>query len=219
MIRRVKMASFVRIPPPLRRFTNNVDVIEITAGTILELLEKLESRFPGICERLCDEQGQLRRFVNIYVDGEDIRFLSGLMTEIKDGAEISIVPAIAGGNGQSRTLRAIASRHASRFEIATEELSRLLSENGKRVRLVDVRTPEEHDYCRIERSVLIPLNELPWRAAELNPADEIVLYCHHGVRSLMAAHLLRSLGFRSVRILKGGIDAWAKMVDSSMPRY
>ena len=91
------MAAFVRIPQPLRRFTGNQELIEVSAPTIQTALETLEKQFPEICERLRDGQGQLRRFVNIYVDGEDIRFLNGLATEIKDGAEVSIIPAIAGG--------------------------------------------------------------------------------------------------------------------------
>jgi molybdopterin synthase sulfur carrier subunit len=91
------MATFVRIPQPLRRFTSNQELIEVSAPTIQAALESLEAQFPEIGERLRDGQGQLRRFVNIYVDGEDIRFLKGLATEIKDGAEVSIIPAIAGG--------------------------------------------------------------------------------------------------------------------------
>jgi molybdopterin synthase sulfur carrier subunit len=91
------MAAFVRIPQPLRRFTGNQELIEVSAPTIQAVLEAIERQFPEICERLRDGHGQVRRFVNIYVDGEDIRFLNGLATEIKDGAEVSIIPAIAGG--------------------------------------------------------------------------------------------------------------------------
>jgi len=93
------MSVTVRIPQPLRRFTENRDVIELSAGTVGEVLEALERQYPGITERLREPDGQLRRFVNIYVDGEDIRFLSGLATEVRDGMEIAIIPAIAGGNG------------------------------------------------------------------------------------------------------------------------
>ncbi len=91
------MAITVRIPQPLRRYTNNLDIVEASGRTIADLVHSLEARFPGITDRLFDEQGQLRRFVNIYVDGEDIRFLQGLTTEVADGAEVSIVPAVAGG--------------------------------------------------------------------------------------------------------------------------
>ncbi|HXF03912.1 MAG TPA: ubiquitin-like small modifier protein 1 [Blastocatellia bacterium] len=93
------MAITVRIPQPLRRFTNNLDLVEASGRTIRDLFHSLEKQFPGITERLFDETGQLRRFVNIYVNGEDIRFLDGLTTEVTDGAEVSIVPAVAGGKG------------------------------------------------------------------------------------------------------------------------
>jgi molybdopterin synthase sulfur carrier subunit len=66
-------------------------------GTLAQLIDKLEGMHPGLKERICDETGELRRFVNIYVNGEDVRFMSGLATELAEGAEVSIVPAVAGG--------------------------------------------------------------------------------------------------------------------------
>lgn len=90
------MAVKVRIPTPLQRLTKGQDVVEANAGTVIELIRDLESRFPGIGERL-SESGKVRRFVNIYVNDEDIRFLKAEGTEVKDGDEVSIVPAIAGG--------------------------------------------------------------------------------------------------------------------------
>jgi molybdopterin synthase sulfur carrier subunit len=86
----------VRIPTPLQRLTKGQDVVEANAGTVIELVNDLESRFPGIGERI-SEAGKVRRFVNIYVNDEDIRFLKAEQTEVKDGDEVSIVPAIAGG--------------------------------------------------------------------------------------------------------------------------
>ena len=92
------MPITVRIPTPLRKLTNELDVITTNDGSSLaELIETLEGQFPGLKERLCDETGELRRFVNVYVNGEDVRFLSGLATSIAAGAEVSIVPAVAGG--------------------------------------------------------------------------------------------------------------------------
>lgn len=89
----------VRIPTPLRKLTNEQDTITLNeAGSLGQLIERLEGEYPGLKERLCDETGDLRRFVNVYVNGEDVRFLSGLQTEIAAGAEVSIVPAVAGGN-------------------------------------------------------------------------------------------------------------------------
>ena len=92
------MAITVRIPTPLRKLTNEQDtVIANESGTLAQLIDALEQQYPGLKERICDEQGELRRFVNVYVNGEDVRFLSGLQTSLEPGAEVSIVPAVAGG--------------------------------------------------------------------------------------------------------------------------
>jgi molybdopterin synthase sulfur carrier subunit len=77
--------------------TNNEEVVEVTAANIGDAIVELQSRFPGIQERLVDEKGEVRRFVNVYVNEEDIRFLENQKTLLKDGDEISIIPAIAGG--------------------------------------------------------------------------------------------------------------------------
>lgn len=87
----------VRIPTPLRKLTNNEELVAIQAATVGAAITELQSRFPGIRERLLDEQGAVRRFVNVYVNEEDIRFLQNQQTPLKDGDEISIIPAIAGG--------------------------------------------------------------------------------------------------------------------------
>lgn len=89
----------VRIPTPLQKLTNNQGEVEAEASDIRSLLDSLEQQFPGIKERICDEEGRLRRFVNVYVNNEDVRFLKGEETELKDGDQISIIPAIAGGSG------------------------------------------------------------------------------------------------------------------------
>ena len=91
------MAKKVRIPTPLRKLTNNEEVVEVDAVTIGAAITELQSRYPGIKERLMDENGQVRRFVNVYVNEEDIRFLKNQETPLKDSDEISIIPAIAGG--------------------------------------------------------------------------------------------------------------------------
>ena len=91
------MATKVRIPTPLRKLTNNEEVVEVNAKNISEAIAELQSRYPGIQERLVDEKGEVRRFVNVYVNEEDIRFLKNKQTPLKDGDEISIIPAIAGG--------------------------------------------------------------------------------------------------------------------------
>ncbi|MEY3928747.1 MAG: hypothetical protein RLZZ516_457 [Cyanobacteriota bacterium] len=91
------MAVQVLIPTPLQKSTNNEASVELEAGSINELIAALNGRYPGIQERLCDESGTLRRFLNIYVNGEDIRFKDNQTTSLKDGDEVSIVLAVAGG--------------------------------------------------------------------------------------------------------------------------
>ncbi|MCC6234379.1 MAG: MoaD/ThiS family protein [Verrucomicrobiales bacterium] len=91
------MSVKVRIPTPLRKLTHNEELVQVDASTVGAAITELQSRYPGIKERLLDEQGAVRRFVNVYVNEEDIRFLQNQQTPIKDGDEISIIPAIAGG--------------------------------------------------------------------------------------------------------------------------
>ena len=91
------MSVKVKIPTPLRNLTNEQDLIELDASCVREVIDVLENDFPGVKERICEEDGSIRRFVNVYVNGEDVRFLSELDTAIADNDEISIVPAVAGG--------------------------------------------------------------------------------------------------------------------------
>jgi molybdopterin synthase sulfur carrier subunit len=91
------MSVTVRIPTPLRKLTNEQELISVASGTIGSAIAELQAKFPGIRERLVDESGQVRRFVNVYVNEEDIRFLQQSETPLKDGDEVSIIPAIAGG--------------------------------------------------------------------------------------------------------------------------
>ena len=91
----------VRIPTPLRKFTGGAESVAATGATVAAVVQDIEGRHPGLKERICDDAGKVRRFVNVYVNGEDIRFLSSLETPVKEGDEISIVPAIAGGSPPS----------------------------------------------------------------------------------------------------------------------
>ncbi|MBI4201984.1 MAG: MoaD/ThiS family protein [Chloroflexi bacterium] len=91
------MGVNVRIPGPLRRVTNGAPQVQVEAASVQETINALEAQYPGIKERLCDENGDLRYFVNIYLNGEDVRFLQGVQTPISSGDEVSIVPAVAGG--------------------------------------------------------------------------------------------------------------------------
>ena len=92
------MSVDVRIPAPLRRVTNGVDKVSVEGSSVASVIDALDAEFPGIKGRLCDDAGQLRNFVNVYVNGEDVRFEDGLNTATKTGDEVSIVPAVAGGS-------------------------------------------------------------------------------------------------------------------------
>lgn len=91
------MSISVRIPTPLRKLTDGADEVAVEAANVGELLDNLEAAHAGLKDRLCDEAGEIRRFVNVYVNDEDVRFLQGKETKLSDGDQVSIVPAIAGG--------------------------------------------------------------------------------------------------------------------------
>lgn len=105
-------------------------------------------------------------------------------------------------------------------QIRVEELSAKL-QAGEPIYLVDVRQPNEYEYCHLPDSQLIPLSELPSRVDEVDPPEGslVVVYCHHGVRSLSGAAILQQAGFSNVASLAGGIEAWSLRVDSSVARY
>ena len=92
------MSVVVRIPTPLRKMTQNEAEVSAQGSDIASLIDNLENNYPGIKDRICDDQGEIRRFVNIYLNDEDIRFLQGQSTSLADGDEVSIIPAIAGGS-------------------------------------------------------------------------------------------------------------------------
>ena len=91
------MAIVVRIPTPLQKFTKNQSEVSVQKMTIADVLDNLEEHFPGLRERLVDDRGSIRKFINFYLNDEDIRFMDAEQTTLKDGDELSIIPAIAGG--------------------------------------------------------------------------------------------------------------------------
>ncbi len=91
------MSINVRIPTPLRTLTQNQEIVEIQGSTVSEIIDGLEQTFPGLKARICKEDGELHRFLNIYLNNEDIRFKNGVSTTVTEGDELSIIPAIAGG--------------------------------------------------------------------------------------------------------------------------
>ena len=92
-----ELSVTVRIPTPLRKITDNLDTVSADGSSLAQCIDGLDAVYPGLKDRLCDETGEIRRFVNIYVNGEDVRFLQGLATPVSDGDEVSIVPAVTGG--------------------------------------------------------------------------------------------------------------------------
>jgi adenylyltransferase/sulfurtransferase len=103
-------------------------------------------------------------------------------------------------------------------EITVKELKRLL-DSGAPMSLIDVREPHEYEFCHIPGCRLVPVGQVPNRVNEFDPAEEYIFYCHVGERSGWAVHFLRQLGFRKVKNVLGGIDAWAVEIDASTPRY
>lgn len=103
-------------------------------------------------------------------------------------------------------------------QLSAPELKNKIQQNDK-LFLLDVREPDEYQYARIAGSVLIPLNQIPQRLGELDPDQEIVVICHHGMRSQQAAGYLVQSGFKHIANLSGGIDAWSCVCDSSVDRY
>jgi molybdopterin synthase sulfur carrier subunit len=93
----VDMPVVVRIPTPLQKFTQNQSEVQVSGATIDGVVVELDARFPGIRERLCDDSGAIRKFINLYLNDEDIRFMDGEKTVVQDGDEVAIIPAIAGG--------------------------------------------------------------------------------------------------------------------------
>lgn len=91
------MSVTIRIPTPMRKFTDEQETVQTTGTTVAAVIDDLLAKYPGLKERLCDEKGSLRRFVNVFLNDEDIRFQGGPSTPVKDGDEVSIIPAIAGG--------------------------------------------------------------------------------------------------------------------------
>ncbi|MBT6795754.1 molybdopterin-synthase adenylyltransferase MoeB [bacterium] len=104
------------------------------------------------------------------------------------------------------------------LEIKVDYLKKIIDEK-KNVTLLDVREYGEYEICKLDNSTLIPLGEITSRANELDSADDIIVYCHHGMRSLQAVRILKGMGFKKVKNLAGGIDAWAAAFDEKMPRY
>ena len=219
----------IRVPTPLRGLTNNQSEISATGTTVRALLDDVTSRYAGLRPQLLDTAGELRRFVNIFLNDEDIRSHSGLDTSVSEGDTVEILPAIAGGISASewrmqlkkeipevKAIDVCGIGHDERPASAHRERdgeSALHDENGgldNNVRFVDVRTKEEWAQGHIPGALHIDRGYLELKVESLIPdkSKRVVCYCAGGVRSLFAAKALKTLGYERVESLTGGFDGW-----------
>jgi len=202
------MSVTVRIPTPLRTLTGGADEVQVSAVSVRALIETLEERHHGFKAQLCDAEGKLRRFVNLYLNDEDIRFQQGLDTPLKSGDVLAIVPAIAGGAG-APTWHEVLKR--LKKEIPEVDVPEVAALRGKgRAAIVDVRDKEEYNEGHIEGAIHLPRAFLEMRAESAlhDRGASIVVHCASGVRSLLAAESLRRLGYTDVRSMAGGFSRW-----------
>jgi rhodanese-related sulfurtransferase/molybdopterin converting factor small subunit len=188
-------------------------VVAAQGATVREVLVDLTRQYPLVRRHLYDDGGELRGYVNIYRNDEDVRYLEGLSTPVRPGDVIVVVPSVAGGAQTSDD-------SGMTPQVSAREL-KLRLDAGERIRLLDVREPFEWDIANLgeEGAELIPMGELGLRLGELNPLEELVVYCHSGIRSAAVVRHLRDAGFSRVWNLAGGITAWATEVDPSMRVY
>lgn len=201
------MPVTVRIPTPLRTLTGGADEVQVAASNVRTLIDALEERHRGLKGQICDSDGKLRRFVNLYLNDEDIRFQQGLDTPLKGGDVVAIVPAIAGGSAAPTWPELLRQLKRDIPEVTPEEAA---SELQKGAILVDVRDKEEYNEGHIEGTVHLPRSFLEMRAEQAlrDRGAPLIVHCAGGVRSLLAAESLRRLGYTNVRSMAGGFAKW-----------
>jgi molybdopterin/thiamine biosynthesis adenylyltransferase/rhodanese-related sulfurtransferase/molybdopterin converting factor small subunit len=215
----------VKIPTPLRSLTGGRDQVRTEGSTTREALDSLDRQCTGIGARLRDEQGNLRRFVNLYLNEDDVRHLEGLETRVKEGDVLSIVPAIAGGAGERREpggARAAAAPGArtTAQDLLRELRERIQEETPSQVRermsgpnppfLIDVREKDEVDQGHLPGAIHVPRGFLELRIEGIVPdkSTPVIAYCARGNRSLLAAEGLQRLGYDHVVSMSGGFTQW-----------
>jgi sulfur-carrier protein adenylyltransferase/sulfurtransferase len=205
------MSVVVRIPTPLRPIAGGKDEVQVEGATVRAALDDLEQRHAGFKARLLDPQGGVRRFVNLFVNQDDVRHLQGLDTALKSGDAISIVPAVAGG---ARTQDAVSfpQLHQELKKTVPQTTVRDLAAATPAPTIVDVRELEEVKQGKVPGAIHIPRGFLELRIEdEVAERDRpLVVYCAGGVRSLFAADTLRKMGYADVRSLTGGFRAWSE---------
>jgi molybdopterin/thiamine biosynthesis adenylyltransferase/proteasome lid subunit RPN8/RPN11 len=223
-----EVMATVRIPTPLRPLTKGQSEVAVRGGTVREIVANLNTSYAGMKERIVDDSGEVRRFVNVFVNKDDIRGLKGLDTEVKEGDVVSILPAIAGG------LPTFAEWKKDLKNEIPEVLARDVQQardKGEDVVLVDVRTQEEWDQGHAPGAIHLDRGFLEIKAEEEIPdkSKRVVLYCAGGTRSLFAAKALKTLGYQRAESLIKGFSGWkeaglpfdipAKLSEAERRRY
>jgi MoaD family protein len=202
------MSVKVRIPSPLRSMSQGKREIELEGQSVIQVFNEMEVKYDGLKGRIFDEGGEVRKFINIYVNDEDIRHLNGLNTELKDGDILSIIPAVAGGVPQTFQDK-LAELKKKHDEVTPEEVNEKIQVN-KDIVLLDVREGEEYrkghlpDAIHLSRSFL----EIKIESTIPDRNTPVICYCAGGTRSLFATETLQKMGYTSVESMSGGYGAW-----------
>ena len=203
------MSVKVRIPTPLRPIVGGDAALQIEADTVISVLDQIEKDHPGFKSRIIDDTGKTRRFVNIFVNSEDIRYLEGMKTILKDGDTMSIVPAVAGG---TQTYQERLSDLKKRLkEVAPEEVKKMIEAKDNLI-LIDVRESEEYRNGHLPGAISIPRGFLEMRIEEAitDRSAPLALYCAGGIRSLFSTETLKNMGYTSVVSMSSGFNGWTR---------
>lgn len=196
----------VRIPTPLRQFTNGADEVYVEGTTVGEVLNTLGASHVGLLERVMNPHGELRNFVNVYVGGDNVRSLEGLATPVSEQDIVSIIPAVAGGAEKAKDRRMAA------LKVAIPEVTPAdaLQLQRKGAALLDVREADEITQGSPAGAYRLGRGWLELRIEQTipDPSRTVLVMCGSGVRSLFAADALKQLGYEDVRSVAGGFTRW-----------
>lgn len=207
----------VRIPSPLRAYTGGAAEVEARGTTVSEVLQDLAVQHDGLIQRVMTPDGELRRFVNVFVDGDRVSGDDTLGQPVRDGSVVSIIPAVAGGAGRARDARL----NALRSEINEVEPAQAHAMQREGAALVDVREQDEIAAGSPEGALHMGRGYLELRIEDAVPDLDrpILTLCGGGTRSLFAAEDLKRLGYRNVHSVAGGFNGWKnKGLPFSIPR-
>lgn len=196
----------VRIPTPLRSFTDGADEIRVEGATVDDVLRAIGTAHAGLLERVMSPRGELRNFVNVYLGSDNVRSLDGLATPVADNDVVSIVPAVAGGAGKAKDRR-LAKIKSSIPEITPVQAVELQHEGAA---VLDVREADEISQGSPVGAYRLGRAYLELRIEDTVPdmGRTILVMCSGGVRSLFAADAIKQLGYRDVRSVIGGFSRW-----------